>query len=171
MEKICTDCGKPFEALGGKRTRCFECQRAATKKNKVVWKMKNQPPKGVYKPRKKPGIKSCRHCYRVFDSTESSGGFCSDTCRQASILKSESRSRTKTRERKLQDIKLPTIESNAFSTFNRARKNVDGEILKQKRIKSPDLGELPFKYVDPKMRSVHFFATPEKLEKFLQKQA
>lgn len=176
MEKNCIDCGTPFESTNGQSKRCLLCRDKATKKSKLEWKRRNQPPKSggrVATTLADPVVlKNCRWCKKVFTPGQKATAYCCDTCREAGEARIKAKSYSRHKNRKMLETKSPVkIESHTFGTFNRARKNVDGEILKERRIKSPNLNELPFKYVDPKMRSVYFFATPEKLQKFLQKQA
>jgi hypothetical protein len=166
MEKIC-ECGVKFEATSTAKY-CIDCRGAKDKERKREWKAKHFPPK---KNQKKDGKKICRHCYRLFVPEASASQFCSDTCREAHTKLNDSRSRTRTRERKMKDLKVIKVESHAFSVFNQTRKNIDAEILKRRRIKSPNLERIQFRYFDMKMKTTYYFKTKERMESFIQKHA
>lgn len=114
----------------------------------------------------------CLECYADFDS-KNGAICCSDECRHkrkqrqnASYLTDQ---RTTDPIRKKRNLKSEKDLVDSMPILNAAAPRHDGDLLKLRRIKSPNIQKMPFKIHVPEKRATYYFTNEQKYNNFLNR--
>jgi len=63
------------------------------------------------------------------------------------------------------------VPASSMRYMNSASPTHDGDVIKAKKIKSPDVMTMEFRVVNPRMKSVHYFRTLSAKNRFIERMA
>lgn len=148
----CRECGTYFMPKHGNQLVCSPCKNKQVNKPAKVEKSKNKPVKISLAPR------NCVVCGGVFTPTRKDQVKCPEH-RKVKLSQKKLRSYTKHQDQPATRMVTSVIIPAAAKP----------EKKEEKVLVSPDLGNMQYRYYDPKLRQTFFFRTQEKLERFKQK--
>lgn len=175
MIAICLNCKIKFDKVRVYQKFCSDKCREIRKQKQKKQYNSNYTETII----KEKSVVKCLHCSIEFEQSHKLERYCSAECRKA--VKNKKRRVNKPKVERVKKQK-PVIHSTQLNKKKlRAEKVLvenmpelnqtvkhDGDRLKARGIKSPDLSTIELRHYDPVMKTTRFFKTPERYEKYLQ---